>query len=69
MKLLPQSTVHWALSKSCSLRPADRKGQNHREWSVENLSLLTASPSSEAQKESGCKTKKKNTQVFRDMHS
>lgn len=43
MKLLPQSMVHWALSKSCSLRPADRKGQNHREWSVENLSLLTAS--------------------------
>ena len=42
MKLLPQRTLHWALSKSCSLKPADRKGQNHREWSVENPSLLAA---------------------------
>lgn len=42
MKLLPQRTLHWALSKSSSLKPADRKGQNHREWSVENPSLLAA---------------------------
>ena len=54
VKLRPQSTVHWARSKSCSLKPAARKGQNHRAVCRESLSLNSQPSSSEAQKETGC---------------
>jgi len=69
VKLWPQSTVCWARSKSCSLKPADRRGQNHRAVCRESLSLNNQPSSPEVQKESGCKAKKKNSWVFREMHN